>query len=222
MTTSNELFSIFNILINKYKNNNISFFEKEDILEDIHSFLRIDKINDIFNDVNIDEMLDLYIKCGYLNYLKTDNKSLYIINSNQSINTDESLEKSFYSYCKIKEICDKYNNLVLYYSNPNDKYTILNGKKDNHKIKWTLFTDGNIIKNNLKLIKGTKHSFNSPFTSSRVFFDDTDFNFVNVDNSSYVLRQNIIDNEIVESILYTKILDEEKIDLVVSEYCKKK
>ena len=214
---------ILNIIINKFKEENIVFFSKKELENQLYYFSSNDNYKSLFyNKTDIEDALNIFIKCGYLYRLDSNLDIIYIIKSDTKINNNKILEELLNTYFSVKKISQKYNNLNIYMCDPNCQYILLDANIMRHQVKWTLNTDGEIIKKNIKLVKGTKHLFDSPFDNKQIYFDTTDFEYVDVHNASYVIRQELMNNKICNSVLYTNIEDVNKIDEMAYQYCKKK
>ena len=232
-------FEIVNSFLNEFKNNNINIFNKNDIEQQLYYFSKDKKYSSLFPSLtNLDEILDVYVKCGYLYEFNSSNEPYYVINNNFTNHARENINNIIKSYCNIKKnICFNYINLKYFISNPNRNYFLIDGTNNFcgllYGLKWNIQTDGKINKRNLKLVKGDKKSFISPFNNCLAEFDQVDFEIVNVENASYVLYQEIYDeygkdfndkiNSYVSSnIIYTDLIDEKKLDKIAKSYCIKK
>lgn len=212
---------ILKIIITKFKNENIYYFSKKELEKQLNYFAKNKKYETIFNEnIDIIETIDIFLMCGYLYSVNTNQDTIYIIKTDESINYNKLLEEALDTYCGIRKICEKYSNLKFYLHSSDDMYTLVNGQIGNHNIEWSLITDGTINSRNIKLVKGTKHQYNSPFINKKIIFDDSSFDIVNVNDSTYVLRQQILDGRITDSLLYTDSSNYEKINEIAKVYCK--
>ena len=214
-------FDLVNTIIKKFKNEDIHYFKKSELEKQLEYFSKNRKYDSIFEqDIDLTETIGIFLMCGYLYSFSSNNDTFYIIKSDVNVNYNKLLEEALDEYCYMKKLCENYENLNFYITNPNNTYMIVEGKKENHNIKWTLETDGKVTERNIKLIKGKKHCYNSPFKEQEVWFDEADFNIVDVADATYVIRQQIINNEIDKSIIYSEIQNN-KINEAIKIYCKK-
>lgn len=215
-------FDLVSIIINKFKNENIYYFSLNELEQQLNYFAQNEKYGSLFNDIEgIKETINYFLMYGYLYSVSANNDTIYIIRIDQNINYNELLEDALNSYCNIKKICNQYKNLNIYLNEPDGTYIHVDGIINKKNVKWTIQTDGIIKNKGIKLIKGIKHLYKSPFKEEKVFFDRSDFDIIDIEKSTYVLRQEIINNEVNNSLLYTNITNINDIDDIAKVYCKK-
>ena len=215
-------FEIVKALIVRLKKENIYYFSKRELEIHLNYFSKSEKYSSLFSDdVDINDTISILLKCGYLYAFSTDQDTIYIIKSENFVNYNELLEEVLESYCNIRKICDNYDNLKCELIDSNNTYMIVEGKIGNNDVKWTLNTDGIIKNRNIRLAKGLKHTYKNPFNNKTSLFEEANFDIVDVCNSTYVLRQQIINNEVSDSILYTDSDEKEEIENIAKKFCKK-
>ena len=111
---------ILNIIINKFKEENIVFFSKKELENQLYYFANNSNYKSLFyNKTDIEDALNIFIKCGYLYRLDSNLDIIYIIKSDTKINNNKILEELLNKYFRIKKISQKYNNLNIYMCDPN-------------------------------------------------------------------------------------------------------
>ena len=225
-------FEIVNSFLNEFLKNNISLFKKSEIEQQLYYFSKNKKYSSLFPAfTSLDEILDVYVKCGYLYKFDISCEPHYVINTNFKNYANFDTNNIIKIYCEIKKnLCFSYTNLKYFLSDPNRNYFLIDGKEDFegsiHGKKWIIRTDGITNKMDFKLVKGNKKSFISPFDNCNHKFEQVDFEIVNVSAASYVLYQeiykeyihNIISYRVNSSILYTELIDEEKINKIIKTH----
>lgn len=214
MITTLDFMNAYIYKLHKLK---INSFKKTELVNQYNFFMH--EYPDFFAENNINKTIIDFYRCGY--FFSVDGEDLYVVKNVKENQINPFLDILMEYYTNTQKLSKEYGNMIIYLADSNKRYIKLNGKTYLHNIEWKLFTDGKINSSGIKLVKGTKHTFVSPFTNKIILLKESDFDYVNVTDASYVLEQEYIDDQLHSSLLYTESNSMAEIKKLTKTYCSK-
>ena len=205
--------------------NNNYVLDQINVEKHYYSIISIIKKDEIYSNISFNndltEELYSFVMCGYLSPFKNDNSLFHILKYKENYEIDDYINSMIKKLLEIDIIASQYEDLEVIISNPNGKYNILIGNVGDKKVAWDIFTDGEVRKGNIQLIKGS-NVVKNPEDNSNIRLDNLSRERVIVSDSSFVIKQGLIDDNVILNTLYTSIENIDNISEIAKQYCKKR